>query len=209
MRRIFATIIVVGAVIPAVALANPTPNGGSPAPKAKVAPAVHQDPILKKQYTNSYIATHKICGKCSGRNIRKNGVPFTWVSKDGKKKHAATRPATNKELAKSKRQLDKLRIPGLVPTTPRQEPSGVMSAATPAPSGLAACIIRAESGGNTQAVNGQYHGIAQWSPTIWARDGGLKYASDPLGATYAQQLQVLETGLRNHGGGDWQPYDGC
>lgn len=79
---------------------------------------------------------------------------------------------------------------------------------TPA-SGLAACIVRQESGGNPQAVNGRYSGIGQWEQSRWLADGGGRYAPTPLGATYAEQLSVLEgegaAGMRQQQG----QYDGC
>jgi Transglycosylase-like domain len=78
----------------------------------------------------------------------------------------------------------------------RNPTTSTAAAASPpavaAPSGLVACIISHESGGNPQATNGLYSGIAQWSPTAWAQDGGLRYASSPLGASYGEQLAVLE-----------------
>lgn len=76
-------------------------------------------------------------------------------------------------------------------------------------SALAACIIWHESGGNPQAVNGQYEGIGQWSPAAWALDGGLRFASTPLGASYSQQVMVLNgegtAGMIRQQG----VYDGC
>ena len=75
-------------------------------------------------------------------------------------------------------------------------------------SALAACIISRESGGNPEAVNGQYEGIAQWSPTSWAGGGGTRYSSTPLGATYAEQVAVLNSMLPAQAG-QWTPYDSC
>lgn len=76
-------------------------------------------------------------------------------------------------------------------------------------SALEACIISHESGGNPQATNGQYAGIGQWSPAAWAQDGGTRYASSPLGASYAEQEAVLrgegEAGMRQQ----QAQYDGC
>jgi hypothetical protein len=91
---------------------------------------------------------------------------------------------------------------------PPQPPAGTLTAGV-APTGQAACIVARESGGNPQATNGQYHGIAQWSHEAWIRHGGGRYASDPLGATKQQQLQVLGSALSRYGSGDWSPYDGC
>jgi hypothetical protein len=79
----------------------------------------------------------------------------------------------------------------------------------PSSSGLAACIIQHESGGNPQARNGQYEGLGQWSPAAWAQDGGTRYAPTPLGASAAQQEAVLNSegaaGMRQQQG----QYDGC
>ncbi len=74
---------------------------------------------------------------------------------------------------------------------------------------LARCIIHHESGGNPLAKNGQYKGIAQWSPYVWARDGGLRYGPTPHHATYAEQVAVLKVGLARHGCSDWCPFDPC
>ncbi len=74
---------------------------------------------------------------------------------------------------------------------------------------LASCIIQRESGGDPHAVNGQYEGIAQWSPSSWAGGGGLRYASTPLGASYGQQVRVLNYMLAHGQAGQWRPYDGC
>jgi hypothetical protein len=64
-------------------------------------------------------------------------------------------------------------------------------ASTAPTSGLEACIIARESGGNSQATDGIYAGEGQWSPSAWAQDGGTAYAPTPLGASAAQQQQVL------------------
>ncbi len=76
-------------------------------------------------------------------------------------------------------------------------------------SSLEACIIRTESGGNPDAVNGQYTGIAQWSPTAWAVQGGTRYSSTPLGASYAEQETILREALAAGRSGEWTPYDPC
>lgn len=75
-------------------------------------------------------------------------------------------------------------------------------------SALARCIIERESGGNPQAVNGQYEGIAQWSPSSWIGGGGGRFAPTPLGATYAEQVIILNDMLPAQAG-QWTPYDGC
>ena len=73
---------------------------------------------------------------------------------------------------------------------------------------LASCIIQRESGGNPQAVNGQYTGLAQWSPSSWAGGGGTRYSSTPLGASYSEQVTVLNDMLPSQAS-QWTPYDGC
>jgi hypothetical protein len=158
-------------------------------------------PSLTSKYQHAYWQVVRMHGKpAAGRNIINRGY---------KAKGKPARPATKHEKAKSLRQLRRLAHPWtiVVPVPPAQPPSAVM--ATSSTSSLAQCIIRVESGGNTQARNGQYTGIAQWSPTIWARDGGLRYASSPTGASFEEQVAVLNYGLAHHGCGDWCPYDPC
>lgn len=139
-----------------------------------------------------------------GRNI----VALGW-----KEKGKPARTPNRWQVARWSRALHRLVYPrrylltrGVPPRTPP-----TYGAATPsyAPTGLAACIVAHESGGNPQAVNGQYHGIAQWSHEAWMRHGGGKYASDPLGASKQQQLIVLSDGISRYGCRDWCPYDGC
>lgn len=79
----------------------------------------------------------------------------------------------------------------------------------PQTSGLAQCIITVESHGNPQANNGSHFGIAQWSIEAWTRMKGTQFAPTPLGATYDQQVQVLNYGLAHYGCNDWCPYDPC
>lgn len=150
------------------------------------------------KYSNLYHAVANVHGKrAPGRNIRRHGV-----KRPGHHSHRATA----REIAKSIRSLRVLRMPYLVPSAPSIPPAGIASAA---PSGLAGCIVSRESGGDPGAANGEHLGIAQWSPIIWARDGGLAYASSPTGATYQEQLVVLSNGLSHYGCGDWCPYDNC
>lgn len=78
-----------------------------------------------------------------------------------------------------------------------------------APAGTASCIVQHESHGDPTATNGQYGGIAQWSPEAWQRMGGTRYAASPTQASYTQQVQVLSYGLSHYGCHDWCPYDGC
>lgn len=153
-----------------------------------------------------YSVVRKLGKRAAGREIIRHGIRV-----NGK-----VRPATKHEKAKFQRQLRKLLAPPpyhpLLQRTavpPTQLPAGTASAGITVGSDHMACIIRKESGGNPKAGNGQYHGIGQWSPESWARNGGHRYASDPWGATYEQQLMVLagegDAGMSREQG----QYDGC
>lgn len=76
-------------------------------------------------------------------------------------------------------------------------------------SGLEACIIRKESGGDPQAVYLGHYGIGQWLISTWLEDGGGRYGASPLEASYAEQEKILrsegEAGMRNQ----QAQYDGC
>jgi hypothetical protein len=76
-------------------------------------------------------------------------------------------------------------------------------------SALASCIMFRESTDNAEAVNGSHEGLAQMSPTVWAEAGGTQYAATPLGASYSQQVEVLNWALAHGMANNWTPYDGC
>jgi hypothetical protein len=76
-------------------------------------------------------------------------------------------------------------------------------------SALASCIMYRESTDNAEAVNGEHEGLAQMSPTVWAEAGGTQYAATPLGASYSQQVEVLNWALAHGMANNWTPYDGC
>lgn len=140
--------------------------------------------------------------KAAGRNICRHGLRGGMKPTSGQK-------------ARYLRSLRRLNAPApyqLIKTAgfPRVKPAGVMSPYyAPQPGSLAACIVHHESGGDPMAQNGQYHGIAQWSSEAWHRHGGGRFASDPHGATYQEQLLVLSDGLRRYGCRDWCPFDPC
>jgi hypothetical protein len=94
-------------------------------------------------------------------------------------------------------------------TTRSSSQAPAQTTSSSAPSGLMGCIIQHESGGNPQAVTGQYQGIGQWSPEAWRQDGATQYAPTPTGASYAEQQQVLASegaaGMQQQQG----QYDGC
>lgn len=166
--------------------------------------AVRYSPFQTKYLKLYWSVVRQHGRRAPGRNIVTRGV----ASK------ADVHDARLHELAKSIRQLRRLKAPApaLLARTarlPKQPPAGVSSAGVAVASSHMACIIQHESGGNPKATNGQYHGIGQWSPESWARNGGTKYASDPINATYEQQLLVLasegDAGMSREQG----QYDGC
>lgn len=177
----------------------------------------HAKPSLcERAYVARVHVVHRFGPRAPGRNICRRGVVFNPRRHQYRMavQHGFhVRPASVVEKAKYLAQLRHLLAPpppylmgsGRPPGHP---PAGVFGRSY-APTGVAACIVSRESGGNPQAVNGQYHGLAQWSPEAWSRMGGHRYASDPLGASYEQQLRVLSYGLAHYGTRDWSAYDGC
>lgn len=165
--------------------------------------------------TRAYVARVKVINRigshAAGRNICRFGIKPTSKMRDAGVKDS--REATVKEKYLYLTQLRNLAKPAppflwKKATLPLRPPAGVMSW-TYIPTGVAACIVHNESRGNPQAQNGQYLGLAQWSPEAWGRMGGHRYASTPLGATEQQQLVVLSNGLTRYGCHDWCPFDGC
>jgi len=75
-------------------------------------------------------------------------------------------------------------------------------------SGFQACVIAAESGGNSQVVNSSGHyGLYQFSSSTWAEYGG-----DPAdfgNASVSEQNQVFNNAVAAGGASNWAPYDGC
>ena len=75
-------------------------------------------------------------------------------------------------------------------------------------SGFQACVIRAESGGNSQVMNSSGHyGLYQFSASTWAGHGGNP--ADFGRASAAEQTQVFWNTVHADGTSDWAPYDGC
>lgn len=143
---------------------------------------------------------HKLGKRAPGRDIVRWGMASRGKSRD----------ATRAEIQHYVNTLRNLLAPPPVVTATRAYRSAAVSApAGPPAGGLASCIISRESGGNPSASNGQYTGIAQWSPSSWAGGGGTKYAPSPTAATYSQQLAVLNSMLASGQSSQWTPYDGC
>jgi hypothetical protein len=143
--------------------------------------------------------------RAAGRDIVRDGLRY--------------RRSTDREVVRSTHVMERMLHPVVrviaAPVAIADTPSATSTAqtpitATPAPaSGLEACIIAHESGGDSQAVNGQYSGIGQWSPAQWAADGGTAYGQSPLDASAAEQQQILASegtaGMQQQQG----QYDGC
>lgn len=75
--------------------------------------------------------------------------------------------------------------------------------------GFQACVIRRESGGSSQVMNGTGHyGLYQFSYPTWVRYGGSPGSFGH--ASVAEQNQVFANAMATPGGaGNWAPYDGC
>lgn len=147
--------------------------------------------------------------------IRLHGhrAPGRDICRFGVVRHGKTRPANHHERARYFRELRLLGRPAprylsRAAVPPRQGPAGTLSSGY-SPTGVAACIVSRESGGNPRANNGSHFGIAQWSNEAWARMGGLRYASRADYASYQDQLRVLSDGLARYGTADWHTWDGC
>jgi LysM repeat protein len=75
-------------------------------------------------------------------------------------------------------------------------------------SGFQACVIAAESGGNSQVVNSSGHyGLYQFSSSTWAEYGGNP--ADFGDASVAEQNQVFDSAIAAGGASNWTLYDGC
>ena len=71
-----------------------------------------------------------------------------------------------------------------------------------------ACVIAAESGGNSQVMNSSGHyGLYQFSASTWAAYGGNP--ADFGNASVAEQNQVFDNAIAAGGQSNWAPYDGC
>jgi len=141
-------------------------------------------------------------GRPEGRDIRHRGVKFLGV------KFA---PVCH-DLRRATRQLDRLLSPraylAVRPVAPSLPPAGVRTRSW-TPIGLADCIAFHESGYDPLASNGTHFGVGQWTLEAWHRHGGGRFADHPFGASYQQQLVVLNDGLVKYGCDDWCPFDPC
>jgi LysM repeat protein len=75
-------------------------------------------------------------------------------------------------------------------------------------SGFQSCVIAAESGGNSQVMNGSGHyGLYQFSESTWEEYGGSP--STFGNASVAEQNQVFNNAIAQGGESNWSAYDGC
>lgn len=119
--------------------------------------------------------------RAPGRNIRRHGV----------RTRRDTRSATAREVARSIRQLRRLRTALLAPRPPRQAPAGVLTPRAPA-GGTLAAIRACESGGNyaTNTGNG-YYGAYQFDLATWRSVGGSGLPSSASPAEQDRRAAIL------------------
>jgi LysM repeat protein len=101
-------------------------------------------------------------------------------------------------------------VPAYAPVAAQQQAAPVQVASTYTGVGgsFQACVIAAESGGNSQVMNSSGHyGLYQFSASTWAAYGGNP--ADFGNATVAEQNQVFENAMAAGGASNWAPYDGC
>jgi Transglycosylase-like domain len=176
-----------------------------------VATATHKLTALDHRYLRLYNeAQSKLGTRAPGRNIVLDGL-------------TPSEPATASAIETSIGTLT-----GMVGATEAAAPAPAASSAesstaaastttaaastssAPAASGLTACIIERESGGDPTAVNsGGYMGEGQWAESTWIADGGGKYGATPLDASAAEQEQVIASQVAAGNTGQWTDYDGC
>lgn len=155
---------------------------------------------LPTTYSGLYHAVADKHGdQAPGRNIRAEGVAYTFTSKDGKRSHEFTRDATNVQLAASIRELRRLNDP---PIAPVAAPAAAAPPTGGAGGGTLGAIAACESGGDPTAVSpsGQYRGKYQFDQQTWNGAGG---SGDPAAASEAAQDAVAEELYDQRGAQPW------
>jgi hypothetical protein len=169
-RSLIVGAFMAGLFIPAAALANS-----------------HKAPLEREEVKYS-AQWHKCDNKedCEpGRNIRKDGVRYKWVSEDGERSHWATRDASASEIADSIRTLRSFfYVPPPQPVVKAQVEAEVATqeqapAASPTP---------APSTGGNSGVSGGSGGYAIPSYIVECESGGDYNARNPSGAYGAYQI---------------------
>jgi LysM repeat protein len=93
-------------------------------------------------------------------------------------------------------------------STAQAAPVQAASTYTASSGSFQACVIAAESGGNSQVMNSSGHyGLYQFSASTWAAYGGNP--ADFGHASVAEQNQVFDNAIAAGGESNWAPYDGC
>ena len=94
------------------------------------------------------------------------------------------------------------------PVSTYRAPAPAASSYSGAPGSFQACVIRAESGGNPQAVNASSGagGLYQFLPSTWA---ALGFSGLPENASVATQNAAFAKAYAQSGTSPWAPYDGC
>jgi LysM repeat protein len=93
-------------------------------------------------------------------------------------------------------------------TTVQAAPAQSASSYSGSSGSFQACVIAAESGGNSQVMNSSGHyGLYQFSSSTWAAYGGNP--ADFGNASVAEQNQVFDNAIAAGGQSNWAPYDGC
>jgi hypothetical protein len=200
-RTIIGAISAMALVVPASAHAQNDVRLSAAQPYTLHGTCLKAEPVRRK-------VIHKYGKRAPGRDICRFGVV--------RKHHPhQTRPSTHRQRVAYLRQLRAILTPRpYILTTgvgsPARRPAGTLSPVG-TPTGIAACIVARESGGDPQASNGTHFGIAQWSLSTWRAQHGPEMTGvyDPRQASYQQQLAVLNHALATVGSGDWTPYDGC
>lgn len=171
-----------------------------------------QGATLREKYRHRYDAVAAKHGaRTPGRDILKQGVRFTWVSKDGQRHHAGSRPARPAELARSVRTFTRWLAPPIhrAAVTDRYPVrASAVGYATKAPQyaggkwSIPASIVQCESGGDYRAVNPSSGagGAYQILPSTWAAMGG---SGRPQDASPAEQDRIAAKVWQVQGRGAW------
>jgi LysM repeat protein len=98
--------------------------------------------------------------------------------------------------------------PASADTAANAAPAQSANVSTAGDSSFQACVIQAESGGDSQVMNSSGHyGLYQFSASTWAAYGGNP--ADFGDASVAEQNQVFENAMAAGGASNWSAYDGC
>lgn len=148
----------------------------------------------------------KFSDSAPGRKITTEGVRFRWISDDGQRRHWATRPARNAEVARSIRTFRRWLAPPVAHVGKNDAAPTSAAKAQPHVAGgrwsIPSYIVQCESGGNYRALNPSGAGGAyQIMPGTWSAYGGSNVA--PQNASPAEQDAVAARIYRAQGAAPW------